>query len=246
MAEEEYVIKESPTSLELAEKVAEPILSLVALAVLYFYGIDWLLNPLLSFFSQFDWFATIVAIVDRLTSMLTWLPPFNGNDGPSLPFNNPLPFKPDRALDLIFTLAELVIGIAVIVEAIDASILAVRSDGVTIRDVSVPWSSIRQVVITQPKSSASESSEVEIGLRLVSNGSLPDDHDVDLSTSSETPSALRISIDSQSFNREHLATAVDRFAPENVSLVKIRGEAEEDRHLQEDDEEQLSTRKNVR
>lgn len=204
----------------------------MALAVLYFFGIDWLLNPLLSFFSQFDWSATIVAIVDRLTSMLAWLPPFNGNDGPSLPFNNPLPFKPDRALDLIFMLAELVIGIAVIVEAIDASILAVRSEGVTIRDVSVPWSSIRQVVIMQSQSSDSESGEVEIGLRLAPDASLPDDPDVELSTSSEIPSALRISIDGQSFNREHLATAVDKFAPENVSLVEIRGETEEDSHLQ--------------
>lgn len=237
MAEEEYVIKESPPPLELVEKIAEPILSLVVLAVLYFFGIDWLLNPLLSFFSQFDWFATIVAIVDRLTSMLAWLPPFNGNDGPSLPFNNLLPFKPDRALDLIFTLVELVIGIAVIVEAIDASILAVRSDGVTIRDVSVPWSSIRQVVIMQPQSSASESDEVEIGLRLVPDASLPDDPDIESSTSSEIPSALRISIDGQSFNHEHLATAIGKFAPENVSLVEIRGETEEDSHLQKDIDE---------
>lgn len=244
MAKEEYVIKESPPPLKLAKKIAEPILSLAALAVLYFFGIDWLLNPLLSFFSQIDWFATIVAIVDRLTSMLAWLPPFNGNDGSSLPFNNPLPFKPDRALDLIFTLAELVIGIAVIVEAIDASILVVCSDGVTIRDVSVPWASIRQVVIMQPQSSASESDEVEIGLCLAPDASLPDDLDIDLSTSSEIPSALRTSFDGQSFNRERLATAVDKFAPENVSLIEIRGETEGDRHLQEDKEEQLSTRKN--
>lgn len=234
MAGQKFVITESPTPLELGKKIAGPILSLLVLAVLYFFGIGWFLNPILSFFSQFDWFATIVAIVDRLIGLLEWLPPFNENDGPSIPFITSLPIRPDQALDLLFTLVELGIGIAVIVEAINATALEVRSDGVKINEVNVPWSAIRDVVLTKPQSSASETEIVEIGLRLLSDASLPDESDIDLSTSSEIPSALRISISSQSFDREHLVRAVDNFAPESVSLVEIHEDAEDERYLQKD------------
>jgi hypothetical protein len=205
MAEGDYVIEGSLTPSDLASKIGEPILSLVALAVLYFFGFDWFLDPVTSFFSQFDWFGAVVAIVDGFSSVLGWIDSLNGTGGPSLPFGLSLPSE--RVLDVIFTLAELGIGIAVVVEALNTSVLAVRSEGVTIRDVSVPWSSIRQVVIIQPQSSASESDEVEVGLRLIPDASLPDDllfHDIDVSTPSEIPSAVRASLDGQPLDRELL------------------------------------------
>ena len=233
MTNEEYIIEEQLTPSDLVDKIVEPILSLVALAVLYFFGIDWLLDPVTSFLSQFDWFGAIVAIGDRLSSIIEWLdslnPSDNGSgDGPSLPFGLSPPFGAST-IDVIFTLVEFGIGIAVVVEALDVSILAVRSEGVTIRDVSVPWSSIRQVVIVQPESSVSESDEIEIGLRLDPDASLPEDLsslDIHSSTPSEIPSALRTSLEGQPLDRERLIAAVHRFAPENVSVIEIRGDTQ--------------------
>lgn len=218
---EEYVIEESLTPSDLARKIGEPILSLVALAVLYFYGVDWFLDPVVSFFSQFDWFGAVVAIIDRVSSVLGWIDSLNGD--PSLPFGLSLPSE--RVLDAIVTLVELGIGIAVVVEALNTSILAVRSEGVTIRDVSVPWSSIRQVVIVQPQSSTSESDQVEVGLRLAPDASPPDDLsslDTDTSTQSDLSTPLCTVIDRQHLDHERLVTVVHGFAPENVSIVEVQ------------------------
>lgn len=232
MSEDEFVIKENPTPGELAGKIAEPILSLVALAILFFFGIDWLLTPIVSFFSQFGWFNAVLSIIDGISSVIEWLDSLNGTGGPSLPFG--LPFPPERVLDLFFTLGELAVGIAVIVRALNASILAVDSEGVTIKDRSVPWSSIRQVVLIQSQSSASETGKFEIGLRLASDASLPNEIEIDVSAPSEIPSELRTSLDGQQFDRERLAAAVGRFAPENVSLTELREETEQDSEPKDD------------
>ena len=227
MTDEEYIITESLTPSDLVRKIGEPILALVVLAVLYFFGLDWFLEPVTSFLSQFDWFSAVVAIGDRLSSVFEWLDSLNGTGGSSLPFGLSLPSE--RVLDVIFTLAELGIGIAVIVKALTASIVAVRSEGVTIRDVSVPWSSIRQVVIVHPQSSASESDEVEVGLRLPPDASLPEDLsslDIDSSTPSEIPSVLRTPLYDQSLDRERLVAAVHGFAPANVSVHEIQEQTE--------------------
>lgn len=239
MSEDKYVIKENPTPVELSGKIAEPILSLVALAILFFFGIDWLLTPIVSFFSQFDWFNAVLSIVDGISSVIEWLDSLNGTGGPSLPFG--LPFPSERVLDLLFTLGELAIGIAVIVRALNASILVVDSEGVTINDRSVPWPSIRQVVLIQAHSSASKTGEFEIGLRLAPDASLPDEIDVDVSSPYEIPSALRTSPDGEQFDRERLAAVVDRLAPENVSFTERREEIEQEFEPEDDREAEYET-----
>lgn len=120
--------------------------------------------------------------------------------------------------------------------ALDTTIVAIRSEGVTIRDTSVPWSSIRQVVVIQPESSASESGEVEIGLRLDPDASLPEELsslDFDSSPSSEIPSALRTSLEGQPLDRERLIAAVHRFPPESVSIIEILGDTEQELGLKD-------------
>lgn len=227
MEVDEYVVAKSRTPLDLASTIAEPILTLLALAALYFFGVDWFLDPILSFFSQFDWFGAVVAIGDSLSSLIEWLDSLNGTGGPSFPFGLSIPSE--RVLDVIFTIAELVIGIAVVVESLNASILAVRSDGVTINDVSVPWSSIRQVVIVQPNSSIAESDEVRVGLRLDPDAPLPEDLsslEIDSSSPSEIPSALCTSLDGHPLNRDRLLTAVHGFSPSGVPLIEIQGNTE--------------------
>lgn len=237
MTDEDYVIEKSRTPSDLVDKIIEPILSLVGLAVLYFFGIDWLLDPVISFVSQFEWFDVVIGIGDYLSSVIEWLDSLNtdgpetdspGTDGPSLPFGLTRPFG-GLTIDVIVALGELVVGIAVVVTALNTTIVAIRSEGVTIRDVSVPWSSIRQVEIVQPESSASESEEVEVGLRLDPDASLPEDWsslDIDSSTPSEIPSPLSTFLDSQLLDRECLVAAAHRFAPESVSIIENRGDTE--------------------
>lgn len=226
MEEDEYAVTESLTPLDVASKIAEPILSLVALAVLYFFGLDWFLDPIVSFFSQFDWFTAGVALAERLFSVFEWLDSLNGTGGPSLPFDA-------SVLDVIFTLGELVLGIAVIENALNASIVAIRSEGVTMRDVSVPWSSIRHVVIVQPQSAASESDQVEVGLRLDPDASLPEDlSSLDIDSSTNISSDLHTSLDGHPLDRERLVAAVHDCAPTNVSVIELQGDTERERKPQ--------------
>ena len=109
------------------------------------------------------------------------------------------------------------------------TLLAVRSEGVTIRSVSVPWSFIERMVIIHPEPSAYEPDEPEVGLRLVSDAPLPDGLSslvIDPSTPADIPSGLRTALDGQPLDIAHLTETVDSYAPSRVLVTELHGDTE--------------------
>ena len=109
------------------------------------------------------------------------------------------------------------------------TLLAIRSEGVSVGSASVPWSSIEQVVVVQPEPSAYESDEPEVGLHLAQDAPLPDGLSslvTDPSTPTDIPTELRTALDGQPLDRERLIQAVRAHAPVGVSVVEHNGPTE--------------------
>lgn len=126
----------------------------------------------------------------------------------------------------------LVVGVlsyALLQRAKPNTVLAIQPTGVTIRSVSVPWSSIDEVVLIRPAPSAYDPAEPEVGLRLLSEAPLPaalTSLVIDPSTPADIPSGLRTTLDGKSLDTERLVEAVRSCAPGGVSVVERHGTTE--------------------
>ena len=109
------------------------------------------------------------------------------------------------------------------------TLLAVRSEGVSVGSASVPWSSIEQVVVILSEPSTYESDKPEVGLRLAQDAPLPDGLSslvTDPSTPTDIPTELRTALGDQPLDREPLIQAVRAHDPVGISVVERNGPTE--------------------
>ena len=206
MSDTDYVIAEPFDPYRLIGPLAKPVFGLLFFFAIVFFGFDIFFN--------------------------TFTPLLFGEFGGSSEFNtglfefDPMTFAPF----LLFAVGVAIYEMAKRVREVwSAAHLAVRSDGVTVADVCVPWKSIQQVVVIRPEPSAYSDTSLEVGLRLKDNAPLPDDLTslvIDPETETEIPSALRTPLSKQQLDTDRLVAAVDSLGPLTMSVVEVQGTTE--------------------